>query len=432
MGQNAGSCCAEACCEDAEKNAFGRGVPPPVYFAEDLPEAVQTTDRYVHSSFTEENSQHGPQCMEVSGLASVAATSPSRSPPLREDAFRRTSTPYTFTARQDRLEQEAQLYVDTEIARSISLVSTLQGFGWLWRVRPERMSHVQLDALWKTSTQADAYDVFLSHTWATPGHLKYLSLLLSSCWHQVFLAWALAAVLVMALYVLNLLPLPLRVPRNENLVFEIAAYRRANPNGELKVQPMFVERNILLAWICMFLCLGVFMFVRLPGIHWRGAVGFFVFFPGIHVIRKGYQQQEQMFRDLAEFDLNSVSCSNEFDRQFILSAVCRWYGSLQGFTDYVRGPLKEELTEAVVLARMPLQYCILSISPLAGFQLDYIASFLSIASPDIIARVILTQVLAVNTTVVLATYFLFWLCQRFATPRFSSCAMDYVQTALIL
>ena len=100
------------------------------------------------------------------------------------------------------------------------------------------------------------------------------------------------------------------------------------------------------------------MFVRLPGIHWRGAVGFFVFFPGIHVIRKGYQQQEQMFRDLAEFDLNSVSCSNEFDRQFILSAVCRWYGSLQGFTDYVRGPLKEELTEAVVLARMPLQYCI--------------------------------------------------------------------------
>ena len=75
---------------------------------------------------------------------------------------------------------------------------------------------------------------------------------------------------------------------------------------------------------------------------------------------------------------------------------------------------------------------ILSISPLAGFQLDYIASFLSIASPDIIARVILTQVLAVNTTVVLATYFLFWLCQRFATPRFSSCAMDYVQTALIL
>ena len=218
MGQNAGSCCAEACCEDAEKNAFGRGVPPPVYFAEDLPEALQTTDRYVHSSFTEENSQHGPACMEVSGLASVAATSPSRSPPLREDALRRTSTPYTFTARQDRLEQEAQLYVDTEIARSVSLVSTLQGFGWLWRVRPERMSHVQLDALWKTSTEADAYDVFLSHTWATPGHLKYLSLLLSSCWHQAFLAWALAAVLVMALYVLNLLPLPLRIPRNENLV----------------------------------------------------------------------------------------------------------------------------------------------------------------------------------------------------------------------
>ena len=119
---------------------------------------------------------------------------------------------------QERSQQDSQLYVDTEIVRSISLLSTLQRFGWLWRLRPEQVSHAQLDAVWKRSVEAEAFDVFLSHTWATPGHLKYLSLLLSSCWHLALLAWAAAALLVMSLYISSLLPLPLRASRNENLI----------------------------------------------------------------------------------------------------------------------------------------------------------------------------------------------------------------------
>ena len=106
----------------------------------------------------------------------------------------------------------------------------------------------------------------------------------------------------------------------------------------------------------MFLFMGIFMFLRLSRLP--VAVGVCAFYPGAHIVRRGYQQQEQMFRSLAEFDLNSMSCTNDFDQRFILSAVCQWYGSLEGFTDYVRGPLKEELTQSVVLARVPLQYCI--------------------------------------------------------------------------
>ena len=32
-----------------------------------------------------------------------------------------------------------------------------------------------------------------------------------------------------------------------------------------------------------------------------------------------------MFADLANFDVSAASCSNDLDRQFILSAVSQWY-----------------------------------------------------------------------------------------------------------
>ena len=37
-----------------------------------------------------------------------------------------------------------------------------------------------------------------------------------------------------------------------------------------------------------------------------------------------YQEQEQMFAHLAHFDVSAASCSSDFDREFILSAVSQW------------------------------------------------------------------------------------------------------------
>ena len=217
MGQNACSCCAEERNEIAEKD-FG-ALPAPVHFQEDLREPAQATDDCdMPSPFCEDDATQGPAHTKLSGLASATLISPGRSSPSRAEVLGSTSPLRRVPTREDRLEQGAQLYVDSELVRSISLESTLWGCGWLWRVRPAQMSQAQLDALWRRSAEADAFDVFLSHAWSTPGHQKYLSLLLSSGWQYALLAWAFAATLVMTLYILNVLPRPMTVSRNEDLL----------------------------------------------------------------------------------------------------------------------------------------------------------------------------------------------------------------------
>ena len=67
-------------------------------------------------------------------------------------------------------------------------------------------NEAQLRSLWETSAEAEGFDVFISHTWATPGYQKFLSLLLSSYWHYAMAGWLLAAILLMILYIFRLLP----------------------------------------------------------------------------------------------------------------------------------------------------------------------------------------------------------------------------------
>ena len=110
--------------------------------------------------------------------------------------------------RQERLEKKAHLFVDYEVIRYVSLAVTLQGFGWLWRLRPSKMSETQLQQLFRWSCPGEHFDAFLSHTWWTPGHRKYLSLLLKTYWHYALLTWFAAAFLIVALCKLELLPMP--------------------------------------------------------------------------------------------------------------------------------------------------------------------------------------------------------------------------------
>ena len=56
--------------------------------------------------------------------------------------------------------------------------------------------------------QVTHFDVFLSHTWQTPGHWKVLSLLLQAGWKYMLLMWAASAFLIRILDLVSVLPMP--------------------------------------------------------------------------------------------------------------------------------------------------------------------------------------------------------------------------------
>ncbi|CAK9034903.1 Putative serine/threonine-protein kinase [Durusdinium trenchii] len=174
---------------------------------------------------------------------------------------------------------------------------TLRNFGVLWRASPLDMKDEQRLELWNRTRKVNEFDVFLSHTWHTRGLWKFLSLSLQLSWLQILL-WNYAAeidwhiwgsslapaVSVMCFLITPYMPCmrdkhcfldvasinqsdetlkergiyglggflkaskELRImwspPYLSRLwcIFEVAAYRMANPNGKISVRPLFVDR----------------------------------------------------------------------------------------------------------------------------------------------------------------------------------------------
>eukprot|EP00439_Symbiodinium_sp_Y106_P023591 s1645_g2.t2 len=414
--------------------------------------------------------------------------------------------------------------VDEDIIRAVSLATTLRSFGRAWRVNPQHLSASELSRLWDASQQADSIDIFVSHTWSTPGHQKYTSLLLSSYWHYALGGWIIAAISVGLLYTARLLPLPyqalqdfdpngpvdaapwihvfspfialfslvcapyissncssttscfldvvcvnqsdalqqergiygiggfLAVSRELRIlwsppylsrlwcVFEIAAFRKASPLGKLVFQPLFIERDILASWLGTYLLVSAVVLFIASGAG-RNSSTRVVFLsicclgllPAVHYVRKGYREQEQISRSLSDFDVNELQCLSDFDKSFIHSAVVQWYGSLDEFNMFVRGPLKDEIVQMMLLSRVPLHYIILSVSPVAGFQLDLLAGLLAAGLPfEAWGKWLFGQLLALNMLVVCEAKCFFWLSQRFAKPLFSHPALDFGQTFLVV
>ena len=95
-----------------------------------------------------------------------------------------------------------------EMLRGISLSSTLLGAGHLWRYSPKTYSTQQRMALYKRSTPIHHLDMFISHTWWTPGWRKALALHFQSTWHIVLGSWVFLVTSTFILCVTGVLPLP--------------------------------------------------------------------------------------------------------------------------------------------------------------------------------------------------------------------------------
>ena len=93
----------------------------------------------------------------------------------------------------------------------------------------------------------------------------------------------------------------------------------------------------------------------------------------VHMMRKNLLVKQELFASLENFDVDKAECSKEFDREFVLQAIERWYGSREAFTDYVRGPLRKELLGKQANSLLPLQYCFVIVSPILSLSFDILS-----------------------------------------------------------
>ncbi|CAJ1403094.1 unnamed protein product [Effrenium voratum] len=216
-------------------------------------------------------------------------------------------------------------------------------------------------------------------------------------------------------------------------IFELAAYRKANPSGQIVMHPLFTA-IVTASWMMgaavaagIYSCLLPFSEGALTFVVGLAALGVF---PSVHATRKHMREKHALISQLKNFDVHSTDCRLEKDREFIFSAIQSWYGSLDAFNEHVRGPLREELLKDSK-TELPLSYAFLICSVPSGISLDLALSLLSAGAP---AQVILCQLCVSITMHVFGTAFalnIIWrLCARFAAAR-SSKGLDYAVTVLI-
>ncbi|CAE7692821.1 unnamed protein product [Symbiodinium sp. CCMP2592] len=349
-----------------------------------------------------------------------------------------------------------------ELMKGISMKETLQRWGRLWRQSPIDLPEKERAALWTSSRQVAHFDMFLSHTWATSGRWKYLSLSFQHAWPYVLLTWLLAMVVVEFLTCLDLVPaissasfdyqgfrqecpfsglgLLVAMPvsllafflapyfpdigdnkqscfldvvsinqvdkemmrqgiyglggflgASEELrilysapyltrlwcVFELAAFRMANPSGRIRFAPLFVEIGAASAWLGGTVAVVVYYLVSvctgleaLPTLVFA-AIPIFVVF---HLARTSLSQKRQVFYDLATFELSAAECRKASDQEFIYAAIENWYGSLDAFTAYVRGPLRDELLANHLGTSLPWNYAMMIATPWIALGVDALAA----------------------------------------------------------
>ncbi|CAE7474323.1 unnamed protein product [Symbiodinium sp. CCMP2456] len=367
-------------------------------------------------------------------------------------------------SKEARLDSNRYSVVDAEIIRGIPLRRSLRGIGRIWRYQP---------ATWKPEERAELYDlsqrvlyfnVFLSHTWHTPGWQKILALSFQCGWRSTLALWCVVETACMALCMVDVLPMP--------LVF------RETVTGLMVECPMGI-------WVFVFgalaLLLGLLFtpylpsvcsssdmgFIDVASIHQQdralmergvyGIAGFLrvsselrILWSGSEVayylayllltlfnlitvalLRSNYREKHQLRRELQQFDLNQVSCREEFDRKFIHAAISKWYGSKDAFTEFVRQDLRQHL-EPCLATRFPMRYLLLLSAAQWSVSLEFVLALCKGgASPNSILSFVIAMLLGVDVFVLACVVISSnYLSDRFAARRFG--CFDHVQTLLIL
>ncbi|CAK9071874.1 unnamed protein product [Durusdinium trenchii] len=222
-------------------------------------------------------------------------------------------------------------------------------------------------------------------------------------------------------------------------IFEVAAYRMANPNGKISVRPLFVEITVLASWTGVLLT-NAFLNLTMAFTTIGATFGIFTLIIAMvpclfifHSLRKNFLSKQQLFGDIQNFDLDAVECRVDFDKKFVHAAIAEWYGGAAAFTEHVRGPLREELMKDH-LARIPLGYCLIIITPLLGTGLSSSVSLLKAGVPmNITLSYFIGVVLGIDTCwLLLMIQLALYICERFARPcRPGVACLAFVETFIM-
>ncbi|CAE7248452.1 unnamed protein product [Symbiodinium sp. CCMP2456] len=216
-------------------------------------------------------------------------------------------------------------------------------------------------------------------------------------------------------------------------VFELAAFRKANPAGRIVLKPLFVETGLLI------IIVGIYGLIIVD--EWRfGDAGVsavlvvLTMFPSyiwFHILRRLLNDQHHLVNELRTFDIETVHCRSAEDTEYIYAAIHSWYGSSKAFTDHVRGPLADELTNCLSRTDLPGAYWLMIATPFVTFNVA--RSWLYAEAPtstlDMIVGHCLARCIGNSILNVLFVQFVFHVCRRFAAS--AGRLLDYGKTFLI-
>ena len=173
-------------------------------------------------------------------------------------------------------------------------------------------------------------------------------------------------------------------------VFEIAAFRKLNPQGRIVIAPVENEASTTMMFLWWWVsCFGYWLARSGPD----GAdpafllIVMLIFFAALMPVLalsvwRNHRSTAKLKSDLANFDVRKVDCTSEFDRECIHNAIIRWYGSLEAFSQHVRGPFSQEVLELMRSSgSMSCHYIFLPISPLVCLSLDNVLALWKAGAP---------------------------------------------------
>jgi len=226
-------------------------------------------------------------------------------------------------------------------------------------------------------------------------------------------------------------------------VFELAAYRQANPHGRICWTPLFRERALLAMFVlCCWMTALFWAFAALQAGPESNMIGYAVsLLPvilGTHALRRTFREGQKLLDDLQYFDLASAGCALEFDRRFIYTAIQDWYESEEAFTQYVRGPLREELLTSASFRDIPLRHYMILLPVGMSLSLEVLLALLKGGAPaPVLTRYVIGLMLGFDVAWAVFCLDLFhYMCFRFAPLKLTCLKyrklLDFGQSILIV
>ena len=217
-------------------------------------------------------------------------------------------------------------------------------------------------------------------------------------------------------------------------VFELAAFRKANPKGKIVLAPLYQELLVgcVLMWLLFMMVLHFLLHQLAPAFAFLEPLGLLPIIFCIHSVRKIMSEKRRLLANLKKFDLSLAECQSDYDRRFIYAGIHAWYGSHEAFTEYVRGPVFQELVAPLATFQLPLRYwTVIALFELSSL-LEFTVSFIRGGAPvDVVLAQLLASVISQVLFRIVAMSLGLFLSDR-CGPSFScGCLVDFLKTFCI-